>query len=192
MPDAFNMDPNIYGYSKFNFATKESNIWHPRGPAFTAMIDGDLDGDGIPNFVDPDNDNDGTPDSADTDDDNDGLLDMWDVDDDNDGIPDSCMQVDTNSDGVGDLPNSQPIGIPGIDCELDYDRDLDDDLYMPIDQDYDLVWDWMDTDVGGAWPADNLLGNPGDDPNDFPYDFCLLYTSPSPRDLSTSRMPSSA
>ena len=72
LPDAFNMDPNIYGYSKFNFATKESNIWHPRGPAFTAMIDGDLDGDGIPNFVDPDNDNDGTPDSADTDDDNDG------------------------------------------------------------------------------------------------------------------------
>ena len=95
---------------------------------------------------------------------------MWDVDDDNDGIPDSCMQVDTNSDGVGDLPNSQPIGIPGIDCELDYDRDLDDDLYMPIDQDYDLVWDWMDTDVGGAWPADNLLGNPANDPNDLPYD----------------------
>ena len=25
-----------------------------------------------------------------------------------------------------------------------------------------------------------------------PYGFCLLYTSPSPRDLSTSRMPSSA
>ena len=25
-----------------------------------------------------------------------------------------------------------------------------------------------------------------------PYRFCLLYTSPSPRDLSTSRMPSSA
>ena len=25
-----------------------------------------------------------------------------------------------------------------------------------------------------------------------PYEFCLLYTSPSPRDLSTSRMPSSA
>ena len=112
------------------------------------MIDGDLDGDGIPNFVDPDNDNDGSPDSADTDDDNDGLLDMWDVDDDNDGIPDSCMQVDTNSDGNGDLPNSQPIGVPGIDCELDYDRDLDDDLWRPIDSDYDLVWDWKDTSVG--------------------------------------------
>ena len=38
------------------------------------MIDGDLDGDGIPNFIDPDNDNDGSPDSSDTDDDNDGLL----------------------------------------------------------------------------------------------------------------------
>ena len=43
------------------------------------MIDGDLDGDGIPNFIDPDNDNDGSPDSSDTDDDNDGLLDMYDV-----------------------------------------------------------------------------------------------------------------
>ena len=30
-------------------------------------------------------------------------------------------------------------------------------------------------------------------PQDTPYvDICLLYTSPSPRDLSTSRMPSSA
>ena len=29
-------------------------------------------------------------------------------------------------------------------------------------------------------------------PNFYPYMTCLLYTSPSPRDLSTSRMPSSA
>ena len=29
-------------------------------------------------------------------------------------------------------------------------------------------------------------------PNDGKYQICLLYTSPSPRDLSTSRMPSSA
>ena len=43
-------------------------------PAFNQIVDGDLDGDGLPNFIDPDNDNDGTPDSADTDDDNDGLL----------------------------------------------------------------------------------------------------------------------
>ena len=30
------------------------------------------------------------------------------------------------------------------------------------------------------------------DGNDIKMDICLLYTSPSPRDLSTSRMPSSA
>ena len=47
---------------------------------------------------------------------------------------------------------------------------MDDDIYRPIDSDYDLVWDWKDTDVGGAFPADNLLGNPGNDPNDLPYD----------------------
>ena len=45
-------------------------------PAFTTIVDGDLDGDLVPNFLDPDNDNDGTPDSADTDDDNDGILDL--------------------------------------------------------------------------------------------------------------------
>ena len=35
------------------------------------------------------------------------------------------------------------------------------------------------------------LGREGPPPAG-PYKFCLLYTSPSPRDLSTSRMPSSA
>jgi len=77
---------------------------HPREQAFTEIVDGDLDGDGIPNFLDPDNDNDGAPDSSDTDDDNDGLADMYDVDDDNDGIPDSCRQLDTNGDGQRRLP----------------------------------------------------------------------------------------
>ena len=38
---------------------------------------------------------------------------------------------------------------------------------------------------GGAHPADSDEENDGVSP-------CLLYTSPSPRDLSTSRMPSSA
>ena len=37
---------------------------------------------------------------------------------------------------------------------------------------------------GGAWAADPAVA--------FHTYFCLLYTSPSPRDLSTSRMPSSA
>ena len=52
-----------------------------------------------------------------------------------------------------------------------------------------------------AWVGARLLRQPTqDDPDAFyapyldpePRRFCLLYTSPSPRDLSTSRMPSSA
>jgi len=36
------------------------------------------------------------------------------------------------------------------------------------------------------------LYDPVNNPSDAQYKSCLLYTSPSPRDLSTSRMPSSA
>ena len=46
-------------------------------------------------------------------------------------------------------------------------------LYQTLDLDYDkVVWD---------------VGHQG-----YPHKFCLLYTSPSPRDATTSRMPSSA
>ncbi|MCH1540965.1 MAG: DUF4129 domain-containing protein [Candidatus Poseidonia sp.] len=76
-------------------------------PSFTAIWDGDLDGDGSPNFLDPDNDDDGTPDSADTDDDNDGILDMVDPDDDNDGILDTCVEIDTNGDNMGDYTRNK-------------------------------------------------------------------------------------
>ena len=152
-------------------------LQHPRDQAFTDILDGDLDGDGIPNFLDPDNDNDGSPDSSDTDDDNDGLADMYDVDDDNDGIPDECRQLDTNGDGQGDYPTQSfnnavpPIETPGEDCEIDYDGDLDDDRFRAIDKDYDLVWDWMDPDLGGTTTPDNPtpLGdgtNPWDLDND--------------------------
>ncbi|MED5305913.1 MAG: hypothetical protein VX942_00625, partial [Candidatus Thermoplasmatota archaeon] len=111
-PDMFNLDFDTYGKEKLDFAFKEQNLWHPRNPSFNEIVDGDLDGDGLPNFIDPDNDNDGTPDSADTDDDNDGLLDMWDIDDDNDGIPDNCLNVLTDlsqyldgfSDWFGQVP----------------------------------------------------------------------------------------
>jgi|TARA_B100001094_G_scaffold295134_1_gene316226 heat shock protein beta len=236
----------------------------PNGvPAFTTIVDGDLDGDGIPNFIDPDNDNDETPDSADTDDDNDGILDMVDPDDDNDGIPDVCVNVDFNGDNKGDYDNSVLNGVatgldasslvsgqnyiaangvgtssiegvgltvditvnangeilsavlasggygysvgddvsiiggnsggaiivssvstvdfhvPGqdsdndgvIDCEMDYDQDLDDDRLRPFDQNYNGVYDWLDPDMGGTPNPDNL----GDisvsgDANNFEYD----------------------
>ena len=61
------------------------------------------------------------------------------------------------------------------------------------------TWDTVHLDAGDALPSldgyDGLwvLGGPMDvwQEDQHPW-FCLLYTSPSPRDLSTSRMPSSA
>ena len=41
--------------------------------------------------------------------------------------------------------------------------------------------------IEDSFPGDSILGEEFDDKEG-----CLLYTSPSPRDLSTSRMPSSA
>ena len=107
---------NVYSHfvGGVDYVQRET-LWHPRNQTFDMIIDGDLDGDGIPNFIDPDNDNDGTPDSADTDDDNDGLMDMYDVDDDNDGLPDTCHQIDTNNDGVGDYPI--PYTVIEIQCK---------------------------------------------------------------------------
>jgi len=145
-------------------------LYHPDSPAFTEIRDGDLDGDSIPNFLDPDNDNDGTPDSADNDDDNDGILDMYDPDDDNDGIKDVCLRVDNNGDGQIDYPVTGALETVGTDCELDYDRDQDDDRWRQFDQDYDLVWDWFDTDMGGVASPDNPLGPPSWDINDEPWD----------------------
>ena len=152
---------------------------------FTYIEDGDLDGDGIPNFLDPDTDADGSPNSADTDDDNDGLLDMWDPDDDNDGIPDVCINVDYNGDGLNDydLTDSSPYqtpgddtdNIPGMDCEMDYDNDLDNDVMRPFDQNYNSIWDWIDPVMGGAPDTDgDGFSNP-DNPNhvsgqQMPYD----------------------
>ena len=151
-------------------------------PAFTAIVDGDLDLDGIPNFLDPDNDNDGTPDSADNDDDNDGILDMSDPDDDNDGIPDVCTNVDINGDGLNDYtrsnltapfqtPGADTDSISGIDCEIDYDNDQDDDRLRFLDQNYNAVPDWLDPDMGGTTSPDNL-GNilVSGDASNFEYD----------------------
>ena len=50
----------------------------------------------------------------------------------------------------------------------------------------------MPTYVVGGYVRDRLLGRPSKDMDIVCVGSCLLYTSPSPRDLSTSRMPSSA
>ena len=148
---------------EFDFAGGETGDGAAGTPAFTTISDGDLDGDGIPNFIDPDNDDDDVPDSSDTDDDNDGLLDMYDPDDDNDGIPDVCWNIDVNGDGLNDYTglNSTPYQTPGadadndgfIDCEMDYDADLDDDRFRPFDQNYNAIWDWLDDGYNGETPG---------------------------------------
>ncbi len=45
-----------------DFVAQEA-LYHPGAATFTTIVDGDLDGDGIPNFLDPDNDDDGLPDA---------------------------------------------------------------------------------------------------------------------------------
>ena len=151
----------------FDYAGGENGDGAAGTPAFTTIVDGDLDGDGIPNFIDPDNDDDNVPDSSDTDDDNDGLLDMYDPDDDNDGIPDVCWNIDTNGDGLNDYtgqdsspyqtPGADTDNTPGHDCEMDYDADLDDDRFRPFDQNYNGIWDWLDPDMGGTPTPDDAV-----------------------------------
>ncbi len=53
-------------------------------------VQGDADGDGVPNVLDPDSDNDGVPDGAEApgDADHDGVSNVVDPDSDNDGVPD--------------------------------------------------------------------------------------------------------
>ena len=49
-----------------------------------------------------------------------------------------------------------------------------------------------EADNEGEAATEDEAGNEGEADNEGEAAACLLYTSPSPRDLSTSRMPSSA
>ena len=112
----------------------------------------------------------------------------------------ASVDVSTVSALIFDVPGSDADGDGTIDCEMDYDQDLDDDRLRAFDQNYNGVYDWLDPDMGGTTSPDNL-GNPlvagsatdieYDTDNDgipnendtFPLNTCLLYTSPSPRDV---------
>ena len=131
----------------------------------------DSDGDGVclptdlfPN--DPnewsDADGDGIGDRGDPDDDNDG------VDDDVDAFPlDANEWADFDSDGIGDNEDIDDDNDGWTDDdEIDCQTDSYDSSQVPLDSDSDGICDLVD--------------------------YCLLYTSPSPRDYAASRMPSSA
>ena len=137
----------------------------------TEWLDTDIDGIGDNSDIFPndstewqDTDSDGTGDNSDV-------------------FPnDSTEWLDTDRDGVGDNADQFPLNPNEI-----------------IDSDGDGVGDNSDTFPENPYEQIDSDGDGiGDNSDVFPHDYnetldsCLLYTSPSPRDLSTSRMPSSA
>ena len=134
----------------------------------------DTDGDGYPNELFPPS-NSTPPLEEDLDDDNDGWSDIDEVNCGSDPVNASDMPVDENGDGICDV------------LDLDWD---DDGIPNANETDTGTYNDSSDTGTD-PWNPDT----DGDGICDGPfavYNDCLLYTSPSPRDLSTSRMPSSA
>ena len=65
---------------------------------------------------------------------------------------------------------------------LQYEVQEDQELINPIDHQHEKV----KVDISIGEDIGFRLNNNGE------YEFCLLYTSPSPRDVEESRMPSSA
>ena len=137
----------------------------------------------------PDTDNDGIPDNIDNcpdianedqaDFDGDGIGDRCDPDDGNDGI------IDTEDCDFRDASIAVRVG----DSCNDGNAATLNDVITSTCECRGVVR--TDTDGDGvADVEDNCPENPN--ANQSNNDGCLLYTSPSPRDLSTSRMPSSA
>ena len=60
-------------------------------------------------------------------------------------------------------------------------QELMDEVIINVAKTEKKYVEWTPKDKGGGFVGDYAINDP-----------CLLYTSPSPRDLSTSRMPSSA
>ena len=89
------------------------------------------------------------------------------------------------------VDSARYISIPQLafDCML---RTLTHPIELMTDPDMILMWE-QNVRAGASSVGDRHVNTPTvhDFPSTLHYD-CLLYTSPSPRDLSTSRMPSSA
>ena len=114
--------------------------------------------------------------------DGDSLPNHLDIDSDNDGIYDveegGDSSLDTNDDGV---INDSDTGY----SDSDSDGMDDDSETTPVtNTDNDGNPDFVDIDSDNDGIQDVIEGGDGI--------FCLLYTSPSPRDATLSRMPSSA
>ena len=125
---------------------------------------------------------------------------------DDDAVDRSTWYADTDEDGFGDAANTalsceapagytaddsdcddgEPTTFPGADELCD---EVNNDCDLTIDEDAVDASTWYEDDDEDGYGVDSPFTNaeactqPAG---------CLLYTSPSPRDLSTSRMPSSA
>ena len=94
------------------------------------------------------------------------------------------MLLDSDGDGLFDVvdidnnPGSSDIDGDGIIDEADIDF-----VNGGADTDFDGIADASDPDADGNGLVDTAVGQ---------FILCLLYTSPSPRDATLSRMPSSA
>ena len=157
----------------------------------------DTDGDGIPDYQDLDSDNDGCPDALE----GDGGFTLTNIEIHNntltgaidaDGIP----ILASGGQGIG---NSRDATIQSAEC-----NPCESGSTLFTDNDLDGVGDFcdMDDDNDGILDEYEFCETPdtlsfddtqlGEDPTiESPYT-CLLYTSPSPRDATLSRMPSSA
>ena len=127
--------------------------------------------DDVPNYLDTDDDGDGIRTILE-DNDGDGPLND---DSDADGIADFIDAVDNGACGDPDGD-----GIPtGVEEYLELNPDSEDSDADGVSDTDEIGADALALFVDTTYCAEDVL-------------HCLLYTSPSPRDLSTSRMPSSA
>ena len=102
------------------------------------------------------------------------------------------MQIEGNDSGVTgikvknrSIDTHQDIALEGVFVYMSGSKPITDFLGDQVAFKEDggvLVDDFMSTTVEGVWAIGDIRNTP----------FCLLYTSPSPRDRTRSRMPSSA
>ena len=152
----------------------------------------DYDGDGICNDSDLDDDNDGILDATEGNDDtdNDGIPNRLDLDSDGDGCSDAVegAAAFTSADLVASFMDG---GNSGAFYTGEYNLQVVSNLGNVVDGDGIPT-----VAIGGQAIGTAITANPVFDETAHQAltvsDVCLLYTSPSPRDRTRSRMPSSA
>ena len=99
--------------------------------------------------------------------------------------PGACDGIgDSDGDGICDDVDDCDNNLAGMSCD-DNDPDTENDVY-------DSNCNCAGTPIGQPVDCPALSANIGDACDDGDASTCLLYTSPSPRDRTRSRMPSSA